>query len=91
MNIRKALGYATLALVCTTGAAAAATPSPVADAASKGDRVRARVRAPHHRIRSACVVGSRPRERRPANSVVTPIASRDAETNSSFTHKEDLS
>src|SRR4051812_1572174 len=38
MSIRHVLGYATLALLCSAGAATAATKSPVADAASKGDR-----------------------------------------------------
>jgi ankyrin repeat protein len=42
MNIRHALGCATLALVCMAGAASAASKSPVADAASKGDRAAVR-------------------------------------------------
>ena len=37
MSIRTILGCATLAFLCTAGAATAATKSPVADAASKGD------------------------------------------------------
>src|SRR4051794_8578728 len=42
MHIRNVLGYATLALVCMAGAASAAGKSPVADAASKGDRAAVR-------------------------------------------------
>src|SRR6187399_1978239 len=42
MSIRNALGYATLVLMCMAGAASAAGKSPVADAASKGDRAAVR-------------------------------------------------
>jgi ankyrin repeat protein len=42
MSIRNVLGYATLALVCTVGAASGATSSAVADAAAKGDRAAVR-------------------------------------------------
>src|SRR6187549_3962775 len=42
MRICNALGYAVLAFVCMAGTAAAASKSPVAEAASKGDRAAVR-------------------------------------------------